>query len=291
MTLVPFIIFLIIIPIQSWMDVIFYNFAYAKNSLQEKTAYDQQSWQNVWQHLQHIYAWVLSKTYTFPLLMILGFISCFYRPFLRKTNFLPIIVLMMLILDFCAVVLSGYKIGHYYLQLIPSLMLLSACGIALLTHFSSKQYLFEIILILIIPCFFIMESNFIQRLQYPMGNPKIGALSQRLIELKQPGDTLWCNLGDNSKYYVESNMLSPTKYLYVFPHSFLDTSLTTGEGRRQEITSDILENPPRFMILSDAGIVHLRELGFDQLMDFVDTHYQRNTSVREGDKFIYEYGA
>ena len=43
----------------------------------------------------------------------------------------------------------------------------------------------------------------------------IGALSQTLREKARAGDTLWCGLGDNAKYYLESGLLSPPVSLYL----------------------------------------------------------------------------
>ena len=132
-------------------------------------------------------------------------------------------------------------------------------------------------------------KDYLWRLTIPNRQSEVGVLSQWLLDKKQEGDRLWANVGENSKYYVETKLLSPTKYFYIFEHHFLDTVLSTREEKMDLLAQQLHSNPPEFLILSQEDENRIRDMGFQSLMDWVQTSYVKIYDVSENGHFIYVF--
>lgn len=95
-------------------------------------------------------------------------------------------------------------------------------------------------------------------------------------------DSIWMTTGSFSKYYIESERLSPTKYFYIFDHLFVDTYLSTSKEKIEGIKNDLKRNPPKFII---TGIDNVETVNSSKIIDWVYENYTK-LSVSEGDTIL-----
>ena len=201
---------------------------------------------------------------------------------------------MALIFDFFATMISGFEIGHYYLQILPSYLIVGACGLAFAVSVKENYFACAgIYLWILIPLIFcLIDKNelnlYKQRLLSPSGQPGTGAIAKKILEMKKPGDTLWAGSGANAKYYGETGLLSPSKYIYFYIHLFLPSYLSSGQDKRNTLTGDLKEHPSRFVILSSEDIRQMRSVGVPELADWLLANYHQMDSVSENPYFLYE---
>lgn len=270
-----------------WLDVLTYNVQYSLHSRPGIPLLER-----VNTHFGVIANYILRQSWTFLLLFLIGLAGCAYLPLVKKYQGLPWVCAAAFFLDFSATMISGYEIGHYYLQVVPSYILVTGVGSALVLDQARRfrfpaRRLLAVFLLVLLGLDFVPLRNYFNRLSLPGGRAGIGALSQTLREKARPGDTLWCGLGDNAKYYVESGLFSPTRYLYIFEHHFLDTWLSTGREKREILYRELTSRPPAFILLSDKQADRMRRMGLKPLVDWIASDYQKSWEAVEQEVLIY----
>lgn len=266
---------------KDWLDVLSFNVQYARRSQSSPTFGG-----SVFAHARAIAQYVARQTVTVHLLAWVGLLGACILPFVKKCGYFPWFCLAVVGFDFGATMIGGYEIGHYYLQFIPGYILLAASGAAFLLNIRASSLSWKVGVSLFILALFLgfdgrPLSLYRLRLTTPAGKPPLGAISQTILERKKPGDTLWAGRGDNSKFYFETGLLSPSKYIYVYDHLFLDTWLNSGQEKRDCLTGQLMANPPAYIILSRQDFSHFRGLGLHELMDWIESQYQKDAGVFE----------
>jgi hypothetical protein len=269
-----------------WVDVLSFNYKYAAYS---KTGV---GFFSGWLlHGQRIFSYVLCQTWTVFFLFIVGVGGVLFsvkKVFSKEENWknsanqlslFPFIALGAFVMDGCATRISGFEIGHYYLQVLPGFLILCACGFActldLCQKFKDSGYLPFLVLLVSLLLFDRQPCSLYQQRQFAEAKPsRIGSLSLAIRNRARVGDTLWAGDGANARIYVETGLLSPTRYLYVYIHSFFDTMLDSAQEKRDRAQRELLQSPPRFFVASKKDIQVFRQVGLNAWMDYVENQYQ-----------------
>ncbi len=273
--------------LNDWLDVIAYNFAYIQHSKQDGNAIA-----NLIKHASIAYEYVLSQSYTILILAAFGIASCFHLKFAKKHHCISWWITAALVLDFLATTLSGFQIPHYYLQIIPSLCLVSTIGILFLyEQFQRLPFSVWILIGAILISLFTFDlsnsKKFAQRFFTPSGRVNLGPISYSLKSRKEPGDTFWAHLGENARYYTEAGLLSPSKYIYLYDHLFLDSWLTTAEEKKNQLINALQTNPPTYTVYSkhDAQIMH--DLGLEPFHQWIVKNYKPIPNINDNGKSLW----
>lgn len=224
--------------------------------------------------------------------LVVGIQSCLYFPYSKQMRFLPVIFLLQFMLEQFAANLSRYDIGHYYLQYTASFCLLCLSGFNILAYLFSRYRIAEYaIAVMFLASMFYVDgqplSLYRLRMNTPYREADTGIISKTLRDMKKEGDTLWTNLGEYSKYYAESGLLSPCPYLYAYSHLFVDSGGTTAQQKRDALTACLQKNPPAFMVLSDKAFNELEDVKLIALGEWIKQHYTPNFDVTENGAVIY----
>jgi hypothetical protein len=272
--------------LDDWYDVLVYNMRYTENSNLGITVSEK-----VFGKLSMFYHIILRRSLVFQIFFYAGILSSLFITFVRKYRYFPWFCLLAFLADWAGIYLSGYNIEHYYLQILPSYILLTATGgkfiYDLLVRLKvSPAWLLVFLLSMIVLLDMQEVRQYVQRLTVNRGRVVTGSLTSAVTELKQEGDTLWVPWINNSRYYHETALLSPIRYPYIADHLFLDTPKSTGEDKRNFLTQSILDSPPAFIIVSDQELVHFRELGLNTLVDWIQQNYERFQRIQERDLYL-----
>ncbi|MCA8979512.1 MAG: glycosyltransferase family 39 protein [Planctomycetes bacterium] len=238
------------------------------------------NWRPAWDH-------VLRRVPITSLAALLGLYALGSREFLCRTRWFPVPVLAMLAADYLGTLVSPRQYGHYYMQLVGSFVLLAACGLgfvawkleglrAKLPAASKRLGLVVAVVALAAVAFGVVREDLVGRFRAKFAAARefrSSAIATAILAEARPGDTLWATSGNNSRYYLETGLLSPTRYLFVFDHVFVDSWLDTGAEKLARVRADLAEAPPRFVIVAegDAGFLEHTEF-FDWITrDYVRT--------------------
>lgn len=287
--LLGFIIYFFMINnLSDWMNVIIYNLHYAEYSHSSHSYF-----QSLSQHATAIYSLIIARFVVTHVLFWLGIGSAFFTSFIRRYHYVPLIVLAGLLIDLAAISLGGFDIEHYYLQIIPTFILTCTLGLVFMVDCfyrwnRSPLWFFSLVLLLFILFDGKPLKRYIHRISAPAGQAQPGPLANYMNKHAKENDTLWCGIGDHSKYYIETGLLSPTKYLYLFEH--LIYAWPEKEQQKaivDQVMNEIQTNPPTYIVLSFEDIQRLRKMGFNSLIDWIYRHYQKRDDIREGGTVLY----
>ena len=274
--------------LSDWLDVLSYNYQYAKQSTSLESF-----WVRWKEHIRVASQFVTGQTITFQLAFLLGIVATGFPAFVKKYGYFPWVCVAAFVLEFIATGISGYPIGHYYLQLVGSYILVGAVGGAFWIDWFQRNRLSQFwVLAVFLTSLLVADSvpgqMALRRIVTPPGRSGIGPISQAIRERKKAGDTIWVVVGDNSRYYLETGLLSPTKYIYLFEHLFLDTRNSTREEKQNLIRDQLTLHPPTYIILSGRAIACLEKLGLRDRLEWINSHYEID-NVREEENFLYVY--
>jgi 4-amino-4-deoxy-L-arabinose transferase-like glycosyltransferase len=241
------------------------------------------NWQPAWNN-------VLFRIPLTTLAAVLGLFALTSRDFLRRTRYFPLVVLAMFCLDYLGTLISPRHYGHYYMQLVGSFVLLAACGLAFATQKleglraklpgSSKRVgLAVAVVALAVVAFGVVREDLSGRLQAKLENARDdseSAITAAILAAAEYDDALWATSGNNSRYYLETGLLSPTRFLFVYDHVFVDTWLDSGAQKLEQLRADLADTPPRFVIVAEGDTSFLERHG---LIDWIHEHYQRTDVV------------
>ena len=114
----------------------------------------------------------------------------------------------------------------------------------------------------------------------------ISGVSEHVKAITEPGDFIWAP-GAATFLYAETGRLSPTKYQYTCPHVFADTWKSTRVRKMDRVRNDILEKPPKVIVLRENEGDLLAALG---LAGWHSANYETRVVTESGRNFaIAEY--
>jgi hypothetical protein len=124
-------------------------------------------------------------------------------------------------------------------------------------------------------------GEYVKRIGLPSSNAAVTRISEHVKAITQPGDLLW-SPGTDTFLYAETGRLSPTKYIYAFPHVFMDTWKSTRREKLDRLKNDLLKNPPRVIVLPDSGTDLIEESG---LAEWFSGNYVTYAFIESGRRF------
>jgi hypothetical protein len=271
----------------NWIDVITYNFVYMDNSSVDLSVIER-----ITQHAKTFFIDIRFQSVIVFFLLFVGIISCMIPSYLKQYRYFPLVSLLSLFVDFYAATLSGYIIEHYYLHFISSLTLVCISGFSFLLFITKRlHYNKAIIPVIVVLLMVSVDFQFIRfhfdRISISASPTRIGPISQTILDHAQPKDTLWCGFGENSEYYQETRLLSPTRYIYLFAHLFEDTLLTTKQEKLEMVVEELKNDPPTFIVISPKHLPRLQEMGLTSLAEWITANYIIQYKVKEGDNLLY----
>jgi 4-amino-4-deoxy-L-arabinose transferase-like glycosyltransferase len=254
-----------------WLDVLSFSFGHVEEG---QSSFVNRVGRAVWR--------IFHSSVLLSGLTILGVFAAAVPPVLRRYSYLPAIAVAALVFDFSAVIISDKLFGHYYLQLIPSLVIVISCGLAGLRSVLPQSRAWGVAMLA--ACVFVMYrwdhvtlETYLARLTAPVGKYRIAEISQYVVDNARPGDTLWTTSGHYSRHYVETGLLSPTRYLAPFEHHFIDSRRVSASEKWNELLGALGQRPPRFLVDDREG----HALSHAPLNDWIDANYERTEVTDE----------
>ena len=172
----------------------------------------------------------------------------------KKYGTLLLTTLAAFLADFTGTALSPRHYGHYYLQLAPSFSLLAMFGFVVLREIVQQLRLSRLICIAIavlcIAWFDLPATRaLIDRLAQPNQWAQPSRFAEALKKMAKPGDTLWGVSLNYTEIYMETGLLSPSRYHMFFNHLFIDTKNSTGQEKFDSVTRMLQTEPPTFILV------------------------------------------
>jgi len=99
---------------------------------------------------------------------------------------------------------------------------------------SVKLHLFARLLRVALAAFGILLEDIVGRLRSRLSHARHeshSAIADSVADFAQPGDQPWATAGNNSRHYLETSLLSPTRFLFVYDDVFVDTRLDSGTDK------------------------------------------------------------
>lgn len=268
--------------LKDWIDVLSFNLVNTSKSNETLTIFAR-----IFKNYKLASNRIFGTTVVLRLFALAGIISVFCLSFIRKYKYLPLIAIASLAMDFYGTMISGRGYGHYHLQLTAPYILVSMFGIAFILHVFKKLRFIGIAVVLAIV---LLSLNSDKHTYKKYGNQLISPAKKTtgdsVVEYIKANsskkDSIWMTTGSFSKYYIESERLSPSKYCFIFDHLFVDTYLSTSEEKIEGIKKDLKRNPPKFII---TGIDDVKTVNSSKIIDWVYENYTK-LSVSEGDAIL-----
>ena len=262
-----------------WVDTISFSFSYVAAGGGAGTSF----WQRLESNRRYFSDFILNKSSIITAAAYLGILWSVITPFLGKArNFFIPAVCAEFILDYCATSLTGMGYGHYYMQIVPSFILLAACGFGLVQVVVAKRVPFVSIGLLALGAFaaYKLDATFFntwyQSLNVPYGRYAQDEPVIRYIrENSAPSDQMWQSVYHKTRRYLEAGRLSPVRFLYIENYLKKDTMLSTGEQKIESIKDGLKIRRPKFVIISPE------ESDYFGLTEWLQANY-RNTGLDGG---------
>lgn len=197
---------------------------------------------------------MLDQFTLFPLLAFSSLLLLTSTPLRRKYGSLLLTVLAAFFSDFVGTALSPRHFEHYYLQLVPSFTFCMMLGLVAIRQISRQLDRARWIVpgIGIIMALWLdvqpIQSLFTRWMQ-PFQPYSPSEFASYLRKIARPGDTLWSVSLNYTELYLETEMLSPTRYYAFFTHQFIDTPLETAQQKFDSVVRALQTQPPTFILV------------------------------------------
>jgi formylglycine-generating enzyme required for sulfatase activity len=251
---------------EPWIDGFSYNFAYLESIRPVNGALDR-----VLRVPSRLFEKVLLLFVSGTFLICCSFPTIFRRGCEGQGRFAAA-VLGMLALDSIGAAASPADFGHYHLQVVPACAMAVAVGLRFIT--TTKGGIPRTLIFFLGLCLLKDASalyDFHRRfLPGPVTRPD--PIVDFVREHAGREDRLWVTDGRFDRYYLYTQLLSPTRYLDFFDHVFLDTRRSSAAEKLGGLRRDLVKAPPRFL-LHDPKSPHrtLIEIG---LVDWIHENYE-----------------
>lgn len=230
---------------------------------------------------------VLNNSSAVTIAAYVGIIGSLGTLFIRERNFFIPAVFASLALDYYASSLSGRAYGHYYMQTIPSFILMATCGFGFIGSSlgRGKPYVGIGVLALGIFSAYQKDSAFFSTWyrgvvapyhRYEQQDPIVRYIRQN----SAPTDRIWQSSIRTIRRYIETDRLSPIKFVYIDEVLRVDTGLSSGEEKIIGIKEGLRMNPPKFIIISTEEADHFG------LSDWLKSNYL-DTGVVDGNMRLF----
>ncbi len=241
-----------------WIGVIDYDFAYASRAAPPRTGIF------LWPMLRMANFKVFHESHLALVAALLGLASLLHRPFVRRLHGLPLIFAASAALCLLATTLSGRYYGHYYLQFVPSYVLLGATGIAFAVHLVARDRRLiaaaVVVLLAILASDFTGLKGFAERLTAPAQRWQGNWLSDVVRRNTSPGDLIWAPW--KPLLYSEAGRASPTKWHSSVDQVLIDTRKTSAVEQLDTLRNDLQRRPPRIIVVNappGAQVYHAQQ--------------------------------
>ncbi|HUT24357.1 MAG TPA: hypothetical protein VM492_08455 [Sumerlaeia bacterium] len=236
---------------RDWLDVLSYDLVYAANNRQNvPLAVDLV--RNLGETGLRLFGQMLVASVAFAL----GFVAALDPAFRNETKWLPVVAVGAFAMDFLGTSLSNTRFDHYYMQMVPSFLLLAGCGAAYaLRRLQKTGRVAGICSALALLALLAWDApallHYAQRLAMPARRPAQDPIAVYLRAHAGPGDTLWGAGGPEfPRLYLETGLLSPVKYFCSAPHHFMDTGASTAEEKLSQLAADLEKTPPAYVVMN-----------------------------------------
>lgn len=235
--------------LDEWVDIIVYGTRYVR-------MYKRTGW-FPWRVVQNI-GFAQERLFHISaagrVLFWVGVGSCAFPGFLKSTRHFPLLVAAWFCADFLGTMTSGKGYGHYYLELAPSYAAMAGCGVCFLLH-SAPRLNASTIGVFVVGMAAVCVADALPLADYAASitrsfvRPNPTPISVYISQHSTPNDMVWCGPGETSRFYLETQRLSPTKYLGMEPENLIDTWKTTRQQKLESFRSEMAKGRPKFIIM------------------------------------------
>ncbi len=200
---------------------------------------------------------------------------------------IPLVAVVALVYDLWGVTLSDASYGHYYLQMLPSYILCLAAGATFFCDRSDARYGHAwvgaaLLLIVMATVDRPAAHAFANRLREPYVASPTGDIAPFVREHRQPGDRLWVSHLNNSRFYVETGLSSPSAYLAFFDAWFRTTPRSTVTDKVLRLRQELVTARPTWVIVGAEDWRVMSGLG---LAPWICGEYQKAPLIDAGFDF------
>jgi 4-amino-4-deoxy-L-arabinose transferase-like glycosyltransferase len=258
--------------LRDWIDVLSFDRVYASIFSRKLTMAAR-----VLKNCKLAYKKLFGATFIAGLFALVGFISVFHWPLVKKHKYLHLVIISFFVMNFYATMISSKGYGHYYLQLVASFILLGTVGVESFLDAFKESRLTKtgFIVAIIVLSLSVDKQTYMEYKKYLM-TPAKKVTPDSIVEYIKANsskyETIWMTTGTFSRYYMESERLSPTKYFYITDHFFVDTYLSTAKEKVKGIMADLRRNPPKFII---GGIDDVKTVKRAKIQKWINENYDK----------------
>lgn len=258
---------------KDWIEVLSYNIAYSDGTRAGEKFMD------ILEGLKMAHKKMIKYTIFIDVAAIVGIIGMFSRRFRAKYKSFYLAVFFCAVLSLMATFVATRYSGHYYLQLIPCYILLSAFGVVFVQEVLPQKKTWQLIsaVCLLLLVFFLDGSEFKiyhKRLKSSSRPARFSMLTKYIQDNSKPDDKIWIPSLGFTHLYMTTGRASPTKWIYILNHLFIDTWSSTRQEKLDLLRDEIKSDPPR-LILVDSRLSHfLKRNGQNGLLDWIKANYK-----------------
>jgi hypothetical protein len=207
----------------------------------------------------------------------------------------PVLAAADFLANFVATSLSARFFEHYYMQNVASYLLVAATGVMWLVRRTATVGVPArrcMLVFVLLACLLDRRSlaALAQQLTGPVDVPGAARcvsddrIAAYILRHSRPGDTIWAADEHGGRVYMQTGRDSPTRYLYVMDHLFIDTRTSSRRQKLDVLRGELARRMPEFVLLRRSHPSVLRTEGF---VDWIHAHY-RPCGVWERDLNIAE---
>ncbi|MBF0457861.1 MAG: hypothetical protein HQK99_08205 [Nitrospirae bacterium] len=202
--------------------------------------------------------WYILNDITTDIFFLAGVLSAFYADFNKDFRHVPLLLLSWFIFGLISVNMTSTHFGHYYLLLVTPFVAMNASGAVFMSYNLRRDFNFAdmtskiVITVIFIICLLSFDTDtvyqFYGRIIEPYNVRNLQESSLFIKNNTSENDYIWVPV-DNKYVYLESERLSPTPYLFVFRHLFIDTFKSKGTDKSKLLLDNLMSKPPKFIVI------------------------------------------
>lgn len=232
-----------------WLDVLRFNFSYAR--FDANNAPNPNLAALLLRGLDRGWPLVLAVSKLGVGLGALAVASLASRRVRQEMGALPVAAIGFFLCSLAAVSM-GRRYGYYYLQLVPSCVVLALVGMmALIVLLRGRRVAGAIVATALLLGLAALDGRELLKLASRLAQPRkhfepATPIVAHIRAHSSPTDTIWNLVRDQSVIYAHTDRLAPTRFFYVSANLFRD--LPAPDAVRDQIVRAVTSNPPRFIV-------------------------------------------